>query len=450
MLSCLGGKLVLLKNGSKMDVCCIRFPRIDELGVLHNNMIARLQHTYHEYPRQFWLMFFGMLISMVGGSMVWPFLMIYLSENLNAPLTVAASLMTLNSVAGLISSAIAGPVMDRLGRKWIMVFSLLLNSISYYFLGTASTMTTFIVLMTLNGIAQPLFRIGGDTMVADLLPVEKRTDGYALTRMGHNVGIAVGPAVGGFLAATSYSLAFVGAAIGMGIYAFMLAIFAVETLPKVNEREIVDHKSEAGFRGYLKILRDFPFMSFNLTYTLVIIVATLIWVLLPVYAKQNYQISESLYGWIPTTNAVMVVALQLAVTRVTKRYPTLQMLAVGAGFYAISVLIISTGSNFLGFWIGMVIMTIGELVLVPTATTYAANLAPADMRGRYMSVFGLAWRVALGIGPIVGGLLNDNLGPKSIWYGGALIGLIAAIIFMQLQKLDISQHKTAASHLSGH
>jgi MFS family permease len=433
----------------KWMVAVLHFPW-NFLGVSHNNMIARLQHTNNEYPRQFWLMFVGMVISMVGASMVWPFLMIYLSENLHAPMTVAASLMTLNSVAGLIASTVAGPVMDRLGRKWIMVFSLLLNGISFYFLGTASTMTAFIVLMILNGIAQPLFRIGGDTMVADLLPTEKRSDGYALTRMGHNVGIAVGPAVGGFLAATSYSLAFVGAAIGMGIYALMLAVFAVETLPKTDIQETEEKKSESGFRGYLTILRDFPFMSFTFGYTLVIIVATLIWVVLPVYAKQNYQISESLYGWIPTTNAVMVVTLQLAVTRITKRHPTLQMLAVGAGIYAISVLSISAGSSFFGFWIGMVIMTVGELVLVPTATTYAANLAPADMRGRYMSVFGLAWRVALGVGPIVGGLLNDNLGPKSIWYGGAVIGVISVIVFLQLQKIDIRQQRTAASQISGH
>ena len=80
----------------------------------------------------------------------------------------------------------------------------------------------------------------------------------------------------------------------------------------------------------------------------------------------------------------------------------------------------------------MVIFTIGELILVPTATTHAANLAPANMRGRYMSLFGLTWNVAQMIGAPFGGLLSDNLGPKYIWYGSAVIGTLAVLFFMYL------------------
>ncbi len=78
----------------------------------------------------------------------------------------------------------------------------------------------------------------------------------------------------------------------------------------------------------------------------------------------------------------------------------------------------------------MVVMTIGELVLVPTSSTYAANLAPADMRGRYMSLYGLTWNVAAGIGPVAGGFLNDTISPQAIWYGGGLCGLVSALLFV--------------------
>jgi len=394
----------------------------------------RLSFIYREYPRQFWLMFIGMLISTVGSSMIWPFLLIFLSENLDVPLTIAASLMTLNSLAGLIASFWAGPVIDRLGRKWIMVVSLLLNGVSYFFLGSAANIPAFVILMTLNGIAQPLYRIGGDAMLADMLPPEKRIDGYALLRLSNNVGVAIGPAIGGFLAATSYNLAFSGAAIGMAIYALLLAIFAIETLPKLEIIQQVKQKSSKDFGGYLTILKDQPFIRFSISYTMVIVVASLVWVLLPVYAKQNFNIPESQYGWIATTNAMMVVLFQVLVTKRTKYYQPLSVMAMGAFFYALAVLSVSAGNGFWGFWISMVILTIGELIIVPTASTYAANLAPADMRGRYMSIFGLSWRVALGIGPILGGFLNDSLGPKAIWYGGVVIGLASAIFFTQLQS----------------
>jgi len=81
-----------------------------------------------------------------------------------------------------------------------------------------------------------------------------------------------------------------------------------------------------------------------------------------------------------------------------------------------------------------VIMTVGELILVPTATTYVANRAPADMRGRYMSLYGLTWSVARGIGPAYGGFLNDRLGPKFIWYGGFLVGLISVTWLIVLSR----------------
>jgi MFS family permease len=395
-------------------------------------MISRLRSLYQNYPKQFWLMFIGMLISTVGGSMIWPYLMIYVSETLAAPMTLAASLMTLNSAFGLVASFLVGPVIDRFGRKWVMVISLLGNGITYLFFSGASELPAFIVLMALSGIANPLYRMSGDAMVADLIQPDKRVDAYALLRMSNNVGVALGPAIGGFLAATSYTLAFYFAAVGMAIYGLLLAFFAKETLPDRSEGEAQVNPSDERFGGYLKIVRDRSFMTLALGYTLVIICASLIWVVLPVYAKENYGIPENIYGFIPTTNALMVVTLQVLVTQITKRFPTIPILTVGATFYMIAVGGMSFGEGFWGFWIFMVVMTIGELILVPTASTFAANLAPADMRGRYMSIFGLSWRIAIGTGPILGGILNDNLGPKAIWYGGVLIGLMSVITFIRM------------------
>ena len=163
--------------------------------------------------------------------------------------------------------------------------------------------------------------------------------------------------------------------------------------------------------------------------------------ILPVYAKTNFQVQEKLYGLIATTNAVMVVMLQLSVTKITKRFATLPVLAVGGAFYTVALGSIAFGQGFWGFWTSMVIMTIGELILVPTANTYAANLAPPDKRGRYMSIFGLSWRVAIGLGPFLGGMLNDNIGPSSIWIGGAAIGALSVVLFL-LQERTARKNRT--------
>ncbi len=361
--------------------------------------------------------------------MIWPFLMVYAKERLEMPLAVVTLLMTINAVTGLISSLLAGPLIDRLGRKWMMAASLAANGLAYLLLSQANSLPAFAVLMGLSGAVNPLYRVGSDAMLADLLPGDKRLEGYSLLRTGNNVGVALGPAIGGLIASTSYTLAFYLAALGMCTYSLLLVFLARETLP---QRVANIPKDDERWGGYPQIFRDRPFVAFFLAFVLTQICAATMWMLLSVYTKENYQVSERWFGFIPTTNALMVVFFQVAITRWTKRYPPLWMVSLGTAFYAFGVGSVALGRGFWGFWVCIVIFTIGELILSPTATTYVANLAPAEMRGRYMGLFGLTWNVAAGIGPVLGGVLNDNLGPAFIWYGAFVIGLFSLVRLLSL------------------
>jgi MFS family permease len=186
------------------------------------------------------------------------------------------------------------------------------------------------------------------------------------------------------------------------------------------------------FEVYAKILHDREFMSFTFAFTLTSMLASLIWILLPVYSNLQFGIPENRYGFIPTTNAVMVVALQYLVTTLTKHFKPLSVMTVGTAFYAAATAMIALFSGFWGFWLCMVVMTVGELILIPTSNTYTANLAPADMRGRYMSIYGLTHSVASGIAPLVGGFLSDTISPRATWVGGGVIGLISVLAFVAL------------------
>ena len=390
----------------------------------------RLNNLASRYPQQFWLMFCGMFISTVGASMIWPFLMLYVSEKLQAPLTTVGGLVALNAAVGVISLFfIGGPITDKVGRKGVMVFSLIANGLAYVAMSQASSLPAFAILMSVTGAVNPLYRVGGDAMMADLIPPEKRADAYALLRLSNNVGVAIGPAVGGVLATASYSIAFYCAAAGMITYGLLLALFARETLPA----EAAHARADA-FGGYGKVVRDRRFMPFVGAMTLTQMCAALMWILMAVYAKKNYQVPENLYGLIPTTNALMVVLFQVAITQITKRHPPLKALTVGAVFYAVGVGSVALARGFWGFWMSMVIMTVGELILMPTSSTYAANLAPADMRGRYMSIYGLSWSAALGIAPVMGGFMSDTLGPVTTWYGGFVAGALSTAWFAALHR----------------
>ncbi len=395
-------------------------------------MFNRLKNLQNGYPTQFWLLFWGLLISTIGSSMIWPFLLIYVSRRLNLQLTAAASLMTINAAAAVVAALTAGPILDRFGRKWVMVVSLGMVGLSYIFLASADSYGAFAILMALSGAFTPLYRVGADAMMADLIPVEKRMDAYSLLRMSNNIGVSLGPAIGGWIATTSYSIAFFIAATGMSIYGMIIAFLAKETLSAEIKAQVAQTVEKFG--GYGKIFRDREFMFFIGIFVLNQVVASMLWIIMPVYANSNFGVPESLYGFIPTTNALMVVFLQLWVTRKTKRHSPYLVLAIGALFYAVGVGSVALAWGFSAFLMAMVIATVGELVMTPTATTLVATLAPADMRGRYMSIYSLTWNVAAGIGPLLGGFMGDNFGPKSTWIGGFLIGVLSIVGFVVIRR----------------
>jgi MFS family permease len=221
-------------------------------------------------------------------------------------------------------------------------------------------------------------------------------------------------------------------------YSSLLILFARETLPNriVSVEEIQIHHERFG--GYPRILKDIPFMSFVINFTLATICAVMMWTVMPVYANRIFHVLENDYKWIPATNAIMVVTLQTTITSKVKRFSSLPIMMAGAFFYMVAVGCVAFATGFWGFWICIVIMTIGELLIMPTSSAYAANLAPTEKRGRYMSLYSLGWPVASGIGPLFGGILNDSIGPRSIWFGGATIGLLSMLFFLFLSHRVLS------------
>src|SRR5512133_694826 len=213
-------------------------------------LIRSIKALYNEYPRQFWLMITGIVLSTAGGSMIWPFLIIYASSKLNMPLSNVAALISINAGTGLIFSLIAGTLADKIGRKVVMNFSLTVNGIAYFLLMYAHTYPQFAGLMVLVGMSNPLYQVGADAMLADMVPPEKRTDAYSINRIANNAAFAMGPAIGGFLATRSYDLAFYCAGIGFLSYSVLLFFLAKETLIK-------SPKTASSFTGPQEIIRSY-------------------------------------------------------------------------------------------------------------------------------------------------------------------------------------------------
>ena len=394
----------------------------------------RVSSIFRRYPFQFWLMLMGLVISTTGTTMVWPFLTIYASEKLLLPLAAVTSLMTFNSVSGFVSSVIAGSLVDRFGRKGMMVIGLFGMAIVYLGYMPAKEFWQFALLMLLSGSFNPLYRVGTDAIVADMIEPENRTQAYSLVRMGRNVGVALGPILGGLVLSRSYNIGFITASIALTFFGLLTIFFLKETLQRDPNRHHDSLRDQ--LRVISEALRNKAFSRMVGSFTLMEICATLMWVVLAVYIKQNYGIGEAQYSWIPTTNALMVIFLQVLITRLTQKHSPTRVMPVGAAFYAVAMLLVALSGNFWGFLLAMIIMTFGELITAPTAMAYVANLAPADQRGRYLGFFGLAWYVALSIGPMGAGFLSDNISIHAPWFAGAIVGVISVLSFLSLRRLE--------------
>ncbi len=271
------------------------------------------------YSRQLWLMFWGNLITATGQGLVWPFLTINMRRQMDVPLTQITVLFTLQSMATMLATTALGPMMDRFGRKWPMVIGYLISSASIFSMSRADTLPAWGVLLALYAIAGASFQMGSNAMIADMIAPDRRAGAYALLRTASNLGIAIGPPIGGLLTGVSYELTYYLAAGIQFVMVFFVFTMLRETLDRKARTEGPEGRTERAV-GYGPLLHDWPFLTFWGVYLLVEVAAALVFTLLGVYVKEQFGIPESQYSLIMMTNAVMVVLLQYGVTRLTRRY----------------------------------------------------------------------------------------------------------------------------------
>jgi MFS family permease len=392
-------------------------------------MIKQFSVFIRRYPLQFWLLIFGQLICATGSGFIWPFIAVYIRDALGISLSAVSLILTLRAGATLLSSFFIGPITDTIGRKVVLVTSLFVGAISFFLLDFAHSILFFVVLMAGWGATQPLYRISTEAMIADLIQAEDRLSAYSLLRISMNVGVALGPIIGGVLVGVSYSITFYIAAACMLLVSLYSLLIIKETLDPQVRRQKSAKESRNEIRG---ILQDKNFLLICLGILIVYIMSSQVFVLLSNYLKENFGITENQTGWIMAVNAFMIISLQFFLARFIQKFNPISMMALGALCYMIGVSSNGLGNQTWHFAISMMIVTLGELILAPTTTTFTANYAPPDRRGRYISMIGLANGVGYGMGPVLGALFNDYVSPQATWFGSGIIGIGAVAIFYSL------------------
>lgn len=370
----------------------------------------------------------------IGRTMIFPFFALYVTERFNVGMTEAGVLFAIFSVSGFGGSMLGGALTDKFGRRWMVLFGLAFSALSSLTMGIVNQLAVFYVLAIFVGSLSNIAGPARQAMVADMLPQEKVAEGFGILRVAGNLSWIIGPTIGGLVAATSYFMLFVLDAITSLITAGIVFKLVPETKPEATEQQ----KQESTFDtllGYWIVVRDRLFMAFLFASMLMLIVYQQMYNTLSVYLRDVHGLSTRGYGLLLSLNAGTVVLLQFWVTRRVRGRPPMLMMALGTTLYLIGFSMYGFVATYWLFVAAMLLITFGEMIVIPVGQGLVAGFSPETMRGRYMAMFGLSWTIPAAIGPWAAGLILDNYNPNWVWYLAGIISAFAVIVFLMLHAM---------------
>lgn len=384
-----------------------------------------------EFPRKFWSVVGVSFIDRVGGTMLFPFFALYITQKFHVGMTQAGVVLGLFSVFGLVGQMIGGALTDKFGRRKLIIFGLVFSAISTLAFGFINTFSALIPLAIGVGLLSDIAGPAHAAMIADILPENQRQEGFGILRVVGNLAWIFGPTIGGFVAGKSFLALFIIDAVISSLVALLFYLLIPETKPQ-NQPGEKPESLLVTFKGYFQVLRHGAFIAFMAAGMLMGLVYQQMYHSLSVYLRDNHGIDPKGYGFLLTASAIVVILFQFSMTRWIKKKPAFKMMALGTLFYMLGFSMFGFVGQYWLFVLAIMIITTGEMIVVPTSQALAVNFATEDMRGRYMGVFGITWMLPATIGPGAAGLILDHFNPNLLWYIGGALCAISALAYYGL------------------
>jgi len=394
-----------------------------------------------EFPSKFWIVVFVSFIDRVGGTLLFPFFALYITKKFGVGMTTAGIVLGLFSISGMVGGMVGGALTDKFGRRRLILLGLVFSALSTLLLGFVEDLSVLYILAVGIGLLSEIAGPAHGAMVADILPEKQRQEGFGILRVVANMAWIIGPTIGGFVASRSFFLLFVTDAVISCLVAFLFYFLMPETQPERIQAQEKHESLLQTITGYVKVLKDYAFTAFIVASVLMMLVYLQMYNSLSVYLRDTHHIDPQGYGFLLTTSAITVIFLQFSITRLIKKRPPFLMMAIGTLFYMLGFSMFGFVVVYWLFALAIVIITMGEMIIMPTAQALAANFAPEDMRGRYMAIFSLSWSLPSTIGPGAAGIILDYYNPNMLWYIGGILCAVSALSFYGLHLRLGSQER---------
>jgi predicted MFS family arabinose efflux permease len=357
-----------------------------------------------------------------------PFLILYLTKDMGVAPSAAGGVFALFGLGALVTGPFAGRLADRFGPLRMMRGSLVVSGVLLLLVPLARSLGTIAVLTLLIALTGEAFRPASLSVISHLAAPDQRKAAFALQRLAVNLGMSIGPALGGFLAAVSWPALF----LVDGATSLLAAVTLVLLFPK--NVPFPSARPTGGRPTRREGLRDPALVYFLLSLVPVGIVFFQHESSMAVYLVRDLGMAVWTFGLLHTVNTLLIVFLEVPLNLSTAHWPHRRTLAFGSVLVAIGFGALAFARTLPVVVLTIVVWTFGEMIVLPGMSSWIADVAPPDKRGVYMGLYTMAFNAALVVGPPLGTALLEHGGGRLLWLTMFALGLLSAALFGRVKE----------------
>ncbi len=398
----------------------------------------RYINNFKGFRREIWILAFITFINRAG-TMVLPFLSKYLKEDLHFSYSEVGWIMVCFGTGSIIGSWLGGKLSDKIGFYKIMIFSLLTSGLMFFVIQFITSFVGLCISMFLIMVVADMYRPAMFVSIGAYAKPENRTRALTLVRLAINLGFAAGPALGGLII---MSIGYRGLFWVDGTTC-IIAILIFWIKVKEKKKSPFTDKEHPGEVLTHSVFKDKPFWIFLFTCLVSGILFFQVFTTIPLYHKEQFNLTEFQTGLLLTMNGLMIFFLEMPIVSYVERrkISKVKVVAMGCFLMAISLflMLINTWSGVL--IIMMLFMTVGEMFAFPFSNSVALSRAPKGHEGRYMAIYTMSFSLAHILSSKVGMEIIEYHGYQMNWFVMGILGLLGMIFGIWVFRLIQREHK---------
>ncbi len=378
-------------------------------------------------PREMWVIFFVTLINR-SGTMVLPFLTLYLTSGRHTSAAKAGFVIAVYGFAALLTAPVMGRLSDKIGALKIMKASLILSGVALFVFSFIKDYYFILVITFIWSVINESFRPANMSLISEVVNPSQRRTAFALNRLAINIGMSIGPVLGGFLSLIDFSFLF-----------YVDAVTAISAGLFLTFKQFNFHKHDDSTQGEVKelhfsVLKDKSFLLFLAGIIPVNIVFFQHIGAMPLFVVHDLGYTTAAFGLFATVNTIIIIIAEVPLNEWMSNWKYRNALFLGAllcsaGFGGMAFI-----TESIGLVTTIVIWTIGEMIYFPVTAAYVSEIAPAKRRGEYMGYFQMTFSIAFMFGPWLGTAIYENLGAFNLWLIMFAIGMISVITMLFVKE----------------